>query len=178
MKLFKKIVTLGTAVLMMTSISSIGVNAETPKDTTFCETNTLEDNGNNVGVSTNPWYLDDESKGSNIPSAVWNLVQDGLYTVSGMTYTNPLYTNYLFTGSTTMGVGIRSCNNNDVIVRVYKRNLFSSDTEITNFTVPANGYAHKAISGLSASSKYYVRFGYPSTIEGYVNEVVLPFYFS
>ncbi|MCR5835451.1 MAG: hypothetical protein K6G88_02965 [Lachnospiraceae bacterium] len=178
MKICKKLLTIGTSIMMITSIGIIGVNADAPQFPTSSEIVTLEETSGNVGLSTNPSYLDDESKDGYKPLAVWDLIDDGLYYVSGSTYSAPLYTNYLFTGSTTMGVGIRSLTNNNVIVRVYKRNFFSSDEEITHFTVPANGYAHKAISGLSSSSKYYVRFGYPCTIEGYVNDVVLPFYFS
>lgn len=177
MKICKKLLTIVTSIMMITSIGIIGVNADTSQYPSSSEIVTLEESSRNVGLSTNPSYLDDESKDGNKPLAVWDLIDDGLYYVSGSTSLAPLYTNYLFTGSTTMGVGIRSLTNNDVIVRVYKRNIFS-DTEITHFTVPANGYAHKAISGLSSSSKYYVRFGYPCTIEGYVNDVVLPFYFN
>ena len=186
MKIKRRLISFGTALALVVSMSAFSIGAEEPEIGAGSDNPAIVMTTGNNGLTTDPGYLEQgltgmsetaEPNGAYKPVATWNLATDGLYDFSGMTSLKPLYTNYLFKGSITMGIGVHSIGNNDVIVRVYKKGIVS-DTEIANFTVPANGYKHYAVNGLDASAKYYVRFGYPSTVEGYVNEVVVPNYFN
>lgn len=107
------------------------------------------------------------TRDNNIPTATWDLSTYGTYYFSGYAQNSaPLYTLYNFTGKSTFHIVVTNLGYTMITVRLYKNGII--DTEQTNFSVAAGNTAEIWVTGLSASSKYYLQFSAPCSFSGYI----------
>lgn len=120
-----------------------------------------------IGVSPNPPGYNETfiPMGTEKPSDVWSW-SSGNYVMSGSTSNTNLYTNYLFTGVSTLNVTFTKADE-AITIEVWKRNtgLFQSDKKISTKTVSrltaddlnAGNTRNAKFTGLSSSGKYYIK---------------------
>lgn len=113
--------------------------------------------------------------GTSVPSATWNLGTNGQYNMSGESTNTILYSNYLFKGTTTMNIWVTYAKWYNVNIKLMKKRTILSDVEVASFTHTTEmEYPNKAsqfiVTGLDASSKYYLKINAPVYFEGYVTK--------
>ena len=111
-------------------------------------------------------------KGSSKPSSTWNLATQGDLHFSGNTANTDLYTNYYFTGATSINVDTTVTKWYDVTIELWRYGLIW-DTKLATTTVAVNPNSVNIwiLSGLNSSSKYYLKFLAPAYFTGYVTKV-------
>ncbi len=120
-------------------------------------------NSANIGVS--PYEPSDISpNGTGIPSKVWDISDDGRYDFAGNSYEQPLYTEYKLTGKDSYTIHITNNSNYKLTVKVKTR----THTYSTN-TLAANTTSDYSVTGMKASTKFYIYFaGASQDFSGYI----------
>ena len=151
----KKIVSLLITVLMTMLCFSIPVYAEGDADNAPTTTGIITDRSNSI------------------PTAIYNLSTSGQYNFSGEAYgTADLYTEYLFTGVSSIGVSVNNRGaNHTITVTLYRRHnvggSFQYSTFVDSFPV-SPGHSNCINKSVSSSGYYYVAFSAPCIFDGYV----------
>ena len=187
MKLTKKIsAIIACSAIMFNSITAVCASAA--NDDNNSEVNISEvtdygmiEQGECVGLTSDPDYLNEELynsgnigetgeiNGQNRPTSVWDFSNSSLYYFDGSATYTDLYTNYLFTGTTNMGIYVTNESNSTLNFKVYKKTAtILTDYAVASFSVSPNATAYKVASGLSSGSKYYIKFSCPCSVNGYV----------
>lgn len=169
-----------TALFFTINIFTISVSAQeiTTKNITVNrdESAVITEQNVNVGYAKPSPLLETAGttgiKGTSKPSSTWNLATQGDLHFSGNTANTNLYTNYYFTGATSINVDTTVTKWYDVTIELWQYGLIW-DTKLATTTVPVNPNSVNIwiISGLSSSSKYYLKFLAPAYFTGYVTKV-------
>lgn len=138
----KELQELGFDTTDMKGTENIGVSPIEPIDPL--------DNG---GIST---------KGTSIPSNVWNVAKKGEYKFSGTSNFYTLYSNYLFTGKTKYSWNCTNRNSSYTMNLKLKTRVKTYDE--TNIKPKHAVYA--TTTGLNKSTNYYLRFGTAASFVG------------
>ena len=101
------------------------------------------------------------------PSKTWDLSSKGKYSFSGSSQAATLYTNYLFTGKTSVTIKINNNKNKDVTVK-YRRKDLIFDNTIYTVTIKPNESEEFTINNLDKSNKYYISFSGSCDVDGYI----------
>lgn len=111
----------------------------------------------NYGVTEKPVYLQDNSvampNDRDIPSSVWNIVDNGGYSFKGSAYNVNIYSNYKFTGKTTYTVSVHNSGTSKLSVKAKTRLHTYGSTEIA-----AGEDGSITFSTNSESDAFYVQF--------------------
>lgn len=136
------------------------------------------ENEENIGVSTNPPVdiveISDDSvseRGTSAPSNsnVWSW-SNGPYSMTGNTSNTNLYTNYLFTGVTTLNATFTKADES-ITIEVWERTpWYQSDAKrgsktiarLTADNISAGITRLASFTGLTSSSKYYLKILAPA----------------
>lgn len=108
---------------------------------------------------------------TSLPTSTWNLSTKGIYSFAGKADNQDLYSNYLFTGATKTQI---QCTNKrtdkNLKVQLVRDDPYF-DTAVSTVNVPKNGSSNWNVTGLSSSSKYYLRFYAPCEFNGYIAKI-------
>ncbi|WP_153189573.1 hypothetical protein [Pelotomaculum sp. FP] len=91
--------------------------------------------------------------GTSIPTQVWNIVDNGRYNFSGVSYGYPLYSNYKFIGKTNYTIRVQNNAATKLIVTV-KSPLKTYKTQ----TIWPDNTSIFSASGMSSTTQFYLRF--------------------
>lgn len=133
-------------------------------------------NDNNIGVS----FIKPNTSGGEIstfgtskPTNKWNLNSSGRYDFSGGAAYDTLYTNYLFTGVSSVRVKLTATKNNSLRAELWQRNtgFLQSDSKVYTFSeLQVGNTAETTLFGLSSSANYYIKFLAPSYFTGWIEK--------
>lgn len=100
------------------------------------------------------------------PTAIWNLGVSGYYTFSGWNSSDPLYSNYKFTGVSKVRISVTNNHSSSVTVKLLKEQP-GIDFSVSTETIKAG--QNKLWTANMDSSRYYIlRFSSPSNFEGFI----------
>lgn len=130
----------------------------------------------NIGVSyIRPTANDREISpfGTSKPTGKWNLSSSGRYDFSGGASYEALYTNYLFTGASSVRVKLTATKNNSLRAELWQRKtgFLQSDSKVYTFSeVPVGNTTETTVFGLSSSASYYIKFLAPAYFTGWIEK--------
>ncbi len=177
---FAMFVSLGLFGLCSTNVSA----AELPLDSenVSIEIETQENDGTidfdnitNYNVSTYiPFDTGISLYGTSKPSSTWNLSTQGRYNFEGNSVYHVLYSNYKFTGVTSVKVVVSVDEYTDYFegftgtVDLYKDGLI--DTKVSTWDCADGMTTTATITGLKSGSDYYLKFHNPLVFSGYIQK--------
>lgn len=133
-------------------------------------------NDDNKGVSTiKPGINTGEIStfGTSKPKDKWDLSSKGRYDFSGGAAYDALYTNYLFTGVSSVGVKLTATKNSPLHAELWQRNtgFLQSDSKVYTFDeLKVGNTAETTLFGLSDSKNYYIKFIAPAYFTGWIEK--------
>lgn len=125
----------------------------------------------NVGVSVDPFYLDEvdegevSTRGVNPPISEWDVSKKGQYDFRGNAGKSDLYTNYYFVGKTSYRVEVKNFRSTTLKVELRKRSTFGSSL-VRSWNVHPKATLISSPRDLDKSGEYFLRFVAPSEFSG------------
>lgn len=142
--------------------------------TLFGSASTVFADDQNMGLCEQPTYFEyDEIEmfGVNKPyNSEWDLSKEGKYTFSGWCIDNYLYTNYTFTGASSVRIWVNNNSNQKITVKLLKQQSGVDWSQSTR-NIEAGKSLSWRVDSLSKSSYYYLQFSKGSNVSGYIEAV-------
>lgn len=131
----------------------------------------------NVGVTENPDYLSEiienpfiQTYGPDEPSKGWNLNTKGKYSFSGNAKNTNLYTNYYFTGASTVEIYVKNSGSRLLTVELKQKQLINLPIHYVD--VSSGESTTYKVNSLDSSKRYFIFFKNPSgSFNGYIKRV-------
>lgn len=128
----------------------------------------------NVGLCEKPIYLkynEIETYGIEKPyNSEWDLSKEGKYNFSGWCIDNYLYTNYTFTGASSVRIWVNNKSNQKITVKLLKQKSGVDWSQSTR-SIEAGKSLSWRVDSLEKSSYYYLQFSKGSNVTGYIEAV-------
>lgn len=160
-KFTKKILAFCVLVAMSISMMTMTVSAEGKVIHQLSEKPPIS--ASNPGeISTYDWM---------VPTRTWNLSTEGIYFFDGNANKTPLYTNYLFTGTTQIDITVNNRLDTEVNVTLYRlddsEDILFGTKKIGSFTVGGKTAIGKAFK-VESDKEYYFSFSKPCDVYGHI----------
>lgn len=110
--------------------------------------------------------------GTFTPTSVWKLNTKGQYNFEGKASWSKLYTNYKFTGVSSVKIKVSNKHSSkQLVVKVIEVGtvLLGTNKTVQTVKVPVSGTTTWTKS-ISSSEKYYLSFSAPSNFSGYIKK--------
>ncbi len=140
----------------------------------FGSANSVFANQQNIGLCENPVYIEHkniETFGIDKPyNSEWDLSKEGKYEFSGWCIDNYLYTNYTFTGASSVRIQVNNKSNQKITVKLLKQK-FGVDWSQSTKSIEAGKSLSWRVNNLDKSSYYFLQFSKGSNVTGYIEAV-------
>ena len=137
----------------------------------FGSVNTVFAADQNVGLCKQPIYFEKniiETFGTDKPyNSEWNLSKEGRYNFSGWCKQDYLYTNYTFTGASSVKIKVKNNSDQKITVKLLKQQSGVDWSQSTRH-IEKGDTLYWQVDSLSKSSYYYLQFSKGSKITGYI----------
>ena len=110
-----------------------------------------------------------ELMGLKKPTEVWNLAKKGTYKLEGYADNNALYSEYLFTGVTSIKVTLTETGKYYPVTAELYRKDWIFDNKIGDLTAAKDSTKSRTFTGLDKSKNYYLRIPAPCQFKGTVS---------
>ncbi|MEK5071690.1 hypothetical protein [Sporosarcina sp. FSL K6-1508] len=101
------------------------------------------------------------------PTSVWNLSTKGKYPFGGAANNNILYSDYLFTGKSSVVIYVKNTSSTKNLNFEFKEKKLLVDSLRMGVTIVPGGEATIPLT-LDKSANYYIQAAWPSKFEGYI----------
>lgn len=131
-------------------------------------------NQQNIGLCDKPTYLEYngvETFGIDKPyNSEWDLSKEGKYKFSGWCIDNYLYTNYTFTGASSVRIWVDNKADQKITVKLLKQKTGVDWSQSTR-SIEAGESLSWRVDSLDKKSYYYLQFSKGSNVSGYIEAV-------